>query len=294
MRAFVAVASEGSFTRAAQRLDLSAQLVSKYVARLEQHLGVRLLNRSTRRVSLTEAGAHYQRRAQQLLAALDEMENELGDIHGQPRGTLRVSAPVSFAVQHLPRLLAAFQRTHPAVSIDLQVNDRKVDIVDEGFDIALRIGRLQSSSLVARRIAPIRVLLCASPGYLDRHGRPERLEQLAEHRYLRYSYIDSQADTPFHRWLSTGRGEAGELVCNNGDVLVEAAVQGGGIALQPTFICGPRIAAGELEVVLPELEPPPLGLYAVQAHRQLVPGKVRRFIDFMVDHFGDPPYWDRF
>lgn len=300
MRAFVTVVSEGSFTRAAERLELSPQLVSKYVSRLERHLGVRLLNRSTRRVSLTEAGGRYHQRALQLLADLDAMESELSEIQTQAQGTLRISAPVSFATHHLPALLSAFQRAHPAVSIDLQVNDRKVDIVEEGFDIALRIGRLKSSSLIARRITSIRVLLCASPAYLERHGRPERLEQLAGHRYLRYSYIDSQADTPFHRWLSTARGSAaggnteGALVCNNGDVLVQAAIEGSGIALQPTFICGPHIAAGQLEVVLPEQEPPPLGLYAVYAHRQLLAAKVRCFVDFMADYFGDPPYWDQF
>ena len=295
MRAFVTVVSEGSFTRAAERLELSAQLVSKYVARLEQHLGVRLLNRSTRRVSLTEAGTRYHQRALQLLADLEEMESELSEIQTQARGTLRINAPVSFAVHHLPALLSAFQRAHPAVNVDLQVNDRKVDIVEEGFDIALRIGQLKSSSLIARRIAPVRVLLCAAPHYLDQFGRPERLEQLTEHRYLRYSYIDSQADTPFHRWLNAGKSHSGgELVCNNGDVLVQAAIEGSGIALQPTFICGPHIAAGQLEVVLPELEPPALGLYAVYAHRQLLAGKVRCFIDFMAGYFGDPPYWDRF
>jgi DNA-binding transcriptional LysR family regulator len=295
MRAFVTVVSAGSFSAAAARLELSPQLVSKYVSQLEQHLGVRLLNRTTRRVHLTEAGSRYHQRAQQVLNDIDEMESQLSEMQTQARGLLRISAPVSFAARHLPALLSAFQREHPAVNIDLQVNDRKVDIIEEGFDIALRIGQLKSSSLVARRIAPVRVVLCAAPDYLARHGTPERLEQLANHRYLRYSYIDSQIDMPVHRWLSehTGNG-AGELVCNNGDVLVQAAVEGGGIALQPTFICGPHIANGELNIVLPEHEPQPLGLYAVYAHRQLLASKVRCFVDFLTGYFGDPPYWDRF
>ncbi|MBV1790283.1 LysR family transcriptional regulator [Marinobacterium sp. D7] len=291
MRTFITVAGEGSFARAAERLSMSPQLVSKYVGQLEQQLGARLLNRTTRRVHLTEAGARYYRRAQQLLDELDDLESQVGDMQTQAQGLLRISAPVSFASRHLAPLLCAFQQAHPAVGIDLQLSDRKVDIVEEGFDVALRIGRLKSSSLVARRIAPVRLLLCASPDYLTRHGTPTSPEQLKEHRYLRYSHMESDPSST----LSSGlRHSAGDLVTNNGDVLVQAAIQGAGIVMQPTFICGPAIHEGKLRVILPEYEPEPLGLYAVYAHRQLMASKVRRFIDFVSGYFGDIPYWDRF
>ena len=153
MRAFITVVDEGAFARAAERLDTSPQLISKYVSQLEQHLGVRLLNRTTRKVHLTEAGSRYYQRASQLLDDLDDMESQLGDMQGQAQGLLRISAPVSFATQHLAALLCDFQKAHPAVGIDVQLNDRKVDIVEEGFDVALRIGHLKSSSLIARKIA---------------------------------------------------------------------------------------------------------------------------------------------
>ncbi|MEX2473831.1 LysR family transcriptional regulator [Marinobacter sp.] len=295
MRAFVTVVNEGTFTRAANRLGLSPQLVSKYVSQLEQHLAVRLLNRTTRRIHLTEAGTRYYQRAQQVLSDIDDMENQLDDLQAQAQGLLRISAPVSFAIRHMAPLLSEFQKAHPAVSIDLQLNDRKVDIVEEGFDIALRIGHLKSSSLIAKRLAPVRLVLCASPAYLKQHGTPERPEDLSNHDYLRYSYMDMNAGHGLQKWLQgSGRNHPREMVSNNGDVLIEAAIAGAGIALQPTFITGAAIREGKLQVILPEHEPEPMALYAVYAHRQLLASKVRRFIDFIDGFFGDPPYWDRF
>ena len=297
MRAFICVVNESTFSRAAERLDMSPQLVSKYIAWLEQELGVRLLNRTTRKVHLTEAGERYYQRASQLLDDLDDLENQLGDWHLGPQGLLKISAPVSFATRHMATLLCDFQRQHPAISVDLQLNDRKVDIVEEGFDVALRIGHLKSSSLIARKIAPVRLVLCASPHYLADHGTPQTLADLANHHYLRYSYID-QRDQPLHDALMSGRGRdkpmAGDIVCNNGDVLTEAAIQGAGIALQPTFIAGPALADGRLQRILIEHEPEPMGLYAVYAHRQLLPSKVKALIDFMENYYGDVPWWDRF
>lgn len=295
MRAFVTVVNEGTFTRAADRLDTSPQLVSKYVSQLETHLGVRLLNRTTRRIHLTEAGSHYYQRAQQVLSDIDDMENQLGDLQTEAQGLLRISAPVSFAIRHMAPLLSEFQRAHPAVGIDLQLNDRKVDIVEEGFDIALRIGRLKSSSLIAKRLAPVRLVLCASPAYLEQYGTPSKPEDLGGHRYLRYSYMNMDPGHSLQKWLQDNSRESTRgMISNNGDVLVEAAVAGTGIALQPTFIAGAAIREGKLKAVLPEHEPEPMGLYAVYAHRQLLASKVRSFIDFIDGYFGDPPYWDRF
>ncbi|MBQ0834056.1 LysR family transcriptional regulator [Marinobacter sp.] len=293
MRAFVTVVSEGAFTRAADRLETSPQLVSKYVSQLEHHLGVRLLNRTTRKIHLTEAGTSYHQRAQQVLNDIDEMESQIGDLQTRAQGLLRISAPVSFAIRHMAPLLSEFQKAHPGVGIDLQLNDRKVDVVEEGFDVVLRIGHLKSSSLIAKRIAPVRMVMCASPAYLKQNGTPQHLEDLQGHRYLRYSYIELDSSQSLHRWLqNNGQNNSSGMTSNNGDVLVESAVAGAGIALQPTFISGPAIKEGKLQVILQEYELEPMGLYAVYAHRQLLASKVRSFIDFIDGYFGDPPYWD--
>ena len=294
MRAVVAVTTEESFTRAAERLDMSPQLVSKYVAQLEEHLGVRLLNRTTRRVHPTEAGRRYAQHAQQVLEDIDDMEHELGDLQQQARGHLRVSAPVSFAALHLGPVLKGFQDAFPEVSVELQLNDRKVDIVDEGFDVALRIGRLKSSSLIARHIAPVRLVLCASPDYLAQHGEPREPRDLTDHRYLSYSYQETDSDDPLHSFLTTDLPARGSLTSNNGDVLMSAALAGAGIVLQPTFICGEAIERGRLKPLLTDHELPPMGLYAVYMHRKLLASKVRCFVDHLQGCFGDPPYWDRF
>ncbi|MBR9871713.1 MAG: LysR family transcriptional regulator [Gammaproteobacteria bacterium] len=293
MRTFVTVVNEGTFIRAADRLEMSPQLVSKYVSRLEQHLGVRLLNRTTRRIHLTEAGTNYHQRAQQVLADIDDMENQVGDLQTQAQGLLRISAPVSFAIRHMAPLLSEFQKAHPGVGIDLQLNDRKVEVVEEGFDIVLRIGHLKSSSLIAKRIAPIRLVMCASPAYLKQYGTPQRPEDLRGHRYLRYSYMEPDASQPAYHWLqSKSQDGISDMISNNGDVLIKAAIAGAGIALQPTFISGSAIKEGKLQVILSEYEPEPMALYALYAHRQLLASKVRSFIDFIDGYFGDPPYWD--
>ena len=293
MRTFVTVVNEGAFARAAERLDMSPQLASKYVSQLEQHLGVRLLNRTTRKVNLTEARTRYFQRASQLLDEIDDLENQLGDLQEGVRGLLKINAPVSFATSHLAPLVCDFQKAYPGIGIDLQLNDRKVDIVEEGVDIALRIGRLKSSSLIAKRLAPIRLVMCASPDYLQRHGHPTTLEQLKQHRYLKYSYLDAIDSEAAHHHLMQGRSVFADLISNNGDVLSQAAIAGAGIAIQPTFICGSAIAEGRLVHVMPETKLEPLGLYAVYAHRQLLPSKVRCFIEFADGYFGEQPYWDK-
>lgn len=293
MRAFVAVVTEGSFSNAANALRLSPQLVSKYVSKLEDQLNTRLLNRTTRKVSLTEAGSHYFGHAQQILLSIDNMESQLGGLQQNPKGTLRISAPVSFALKHMARLITDFQRRYPFVNVDLQLSDRKVDIIEEGFDVALRIGQLKSSSLVAKPVAPIRVVLCASPQYLATHGTPTQLADLNHHRYLHYSYMNMEGKEDLYQCLKTKYMQQGSEFCsNNGDVLVDAAIVGAGLVLQPTFIASAALSSGKLVVVLPEFEPEPLGLYVVYAHRKLLPHKVRCFIDFIEGYYGSPPYWD--
>ncbi|MGM8938890.1 LysR substrate-binding domain-containing protein [Psychrobacter glaciei] len=293
MRTFVAVVNEGSFSKAATTTQLSPQLVSKYIAKLEEQLHTRLLNRTTRKVSVTEAGSQYFIHAQQILLSIDEMEAQLGGLQQLPKGILRISAPVSFALKHMAKLVTDFQARYPSVTVDLQLSDRKVDIVEEGFDVALRIGQLESSSLIAKKIAPIRVVLCASPDYLNIHGTPKRLEDLEAHRYLHYSYMNIETKGHVFKYLKAKQlKESSVFRSNNGDVLVEAAIEGAGLVLQPTFIASKALNAGKLVIVLPEYEPTPIGLYAIYAHRKLLPHKIRCFIDFMADYYGTPPYWD--
>ena len=293
MRTFVAVVNEGSFSKAATTTQLSPQLVSKYIAKLEEQLHTRLLNRTTRKVSVTEAGSQYFIHAQQILLNIDEMEAQLGGLQQLPKGILRISAPVSFALKHMAKLVTDFQARYPSVTVDLQLSDRKVDIVEEGFDVALRIGQLESSSLIAKKIAPIRVVLCASPDYLNIHGTPKRLEDLEAHRYLHYSYMNIDTKGQVFKYLKAKQlKESSVFRSNNGDVLVEAAIEGAGLVLQPTFIASKALNAGKLVIVLPEHEPTPIGLYAIYAHRKLLPHKIRCFIDFMADYYGTPPYWD--
>lgn len=295
MRAFVAVVTEGSFSNAANTLQLSPQLVSKYVAKLEEQLNSRLLNRTTRKVSLTEAGNDYFVHAQQILLSIDDMESQLSGLQQNPKGVLRISAPVSFSLRHMAPLITDFQMRYSLVTVDLQLNDRKVDIVEEGFDVALRIGHLKSSSLIAKQVAPIRVVLCASPDYLKNHGTLDKAEDLENHRYLHYSYMNMDAKEEIYSLLKAKLLKQGsEFRSNNGDVLVSAAIAGAGLILQPTFITSEALSSGKLVTVLPELEPEPLGLYAVYAHRKLLPHKVRCFIDFMEGYYGSPPYWDAF
>lgn len=294
MRTFAAVVAEGSFSRAAQRLEMSPQLVSKYLGQLEDRLGVRLLNRSTRQLSLTEAGRAYYDRVRQVLADIDDMETAVGDMTARARGTLRINAPMSFGQRHLTNAIADYQIEQPEVEVDLTLNDRVVDIVSEGYDLAIRIGRLQESSLVARRLAPVRLAVCGAPEYFRRRGVPETPEQLAEHDCLLYTY---SSDYDIWRFERDGKAHSvrvkGPFSANNGDALRIAALAGKGIVLQPTFIAGDDIRAGRLQSVLDDYHTDLLNVHAVYAHRQYLSAKVRTFVDFLSGYFGSPPYWDR-
>ncbi|MDH3452336.1 MAG: LysR family transcriptional regulator [Gammaproteobacteria bacterium] len=294
MRTFVAAASNGSFSRAADRLGMSPQLASKYVGQLEARLGVRLLNRSTRRLSITEVGQAYYVRCQQVLADIDEMEESVGELTATARGTLRINAPMSFGILHLSRAIVDYQRDQADVRVDLTLNDRFVDIVDEGFDLAIRIGRLAESSLIARELAPVRLVVCGAPAYFRRHGIPDTPHALSGHACLGYTYWSEQNQWRFVRAGETIRVRIdGPLSANNGDALRMAAVAGGGIILQPTFIVGDDIRAGRLQVVLEDYPVEVSNVHAVYPHRQYLSAKVRTCVDFLSEYFGSPPYWDR-
>lgn len=294
MAAFVRVVEAGTFTGAAQRLGWSKSMVSRRIAELEDRLGARLLNRTTRRLSLTEAGDAYYRRCARILAEIDDAEDEIARLSAEPRGTLRVNAPMSFGTQHLAPAIAGFVGRYPQVRIDLTLDDRFVDLIDDGVDVAVRIGVLADSSLIARRLAPSHVVLCASPAYLARRGVPERPADLAAHDCLLYSNAVS-----VDQWQFPGADGAAEtvrvrgpMVANNGDVLREVAIAGLGIARLPTFIVADALADGRLRPLLCRHRLPETPIHAVYPHSRHLSTKVRAFVDFLAERFGPDPYWD--
>jgi DNA-binding transcriptional LysR family regulator len=290
---FVKVVELSSFTAAAEALETSQPVVSKAVTRLEEKLGVRLLNRTTRRLSLTEAGAELYRRSVRALAEIEDAELEIARFQTEPRGTLRVSAPMSFSILHLGSLLPSFIARYPGVSVELQLDDRQVDLVEEGYDVAIRVGRLQDSNLVARRLTPCRQVLCASPSYLAKHGAPERPEDLLEHSCIIYSLLS----TPREWRFTDAAGEThvvpvnGALQSNNGLVNRAAAIAGAGIVLLPAFYIGEELRAGQLKAVLSDFKPIDLAIYALYPERRNLTPKVRAFVDFLATKFGDETVW---
>ena len=294
MRVFTAVVDTGSFARAAEKLELSRGMTSRYVAQVEAHLGVRLLNRTTRRLSLTEAGNDYYQRATQVLALVEEAEQAASHEAAEPRGTLRINASVAFGARHMGTLISAYLRRYPEVRVDLTLNDRIVDLVEEGFDVAVRIARRIDPGLVARRIAPARMIACASPAYLRQSGAPKTPADLVRHNCLTYAYAGAQNEWRFTR----GKREqtvkvGGTLHANNGDILSRAAADGLGVTVQPTFLIDGLFREKKLMRVLEGWEADSLTIFAVYPSRQFLPAKVRSFIDFMLEHFGDKSSWDR-
>jgi DNA-binding transcriptional LysR family regulator len=293
MLTFVRVVDASSFTAAAHRLGISKSVVSRRMSELENRLGTRLLNRTTRRLSLTEVGQAFYQRSVQILAEVDEAERAAASLSAAPRGVLRVNAPMSFGILHLGPAIASFLERYPDVEVDLDLNDRIVDLVEEGYDVAVRVGKLRDSTLVARRLAPARRVVCGSPAYLAQHGRPRVPDDLTRHNCLVYT------NAPLgEQWLFPVDGVAhavrvaGTMRSSNGDVLREAAIAGVGLVLLPTFIISDALARGALERVLPNYEPPGVAVAAVYPQSRHVSPKVRAFIDFLAARFGAEPYWD--
>ena len=295
MEIVVDVARSESFSATARKRGLSRAQVSKSVAQLEQHLGTRLFNRTTRRISLTETGRAYIEGCVEILEDIAATEAMAGQQSQVARGRLTLGAPTSFGILHLQDAIPAYLRENPEVQISLSLADRFIDVVDEGFDLVIRIADLEDSSLVARRLAPCRRLLCASPDYLDQHGTPQVPQDLALHRCLVYSN-ELRPDT----WQLQGpAGEEsvrinGPVCADNGDVLRTAAVAGLGITLLPSFIVGEDLRAGRLREIMPDYCPPTIAIHAVFPSRRYLSAKVRSFVDFMAAYFGDNPDWDRY
>lgn len=291
---FVTVIETGGFSPAARLLGISKSAVSKRVTQLEEQLGVKLIHRTTRQLSLTEAGEHFYQHARIAHEAAKNAQDAVTQLQGEPQGRLRINSPMSFGRLHLAPLIPVFLKRYPKITIDMVMDDKVLDLIGEGFDIAIRSGELPSSSLIARKLAPLNSVLCASPDYLKTHGKPEQLEHLKDHNCLIFTHSNDVKEWTF---MKNGTTQAidikGNYQVNNSEALREALLQGAGIGRLPTFIAGPDIKAGRLIPLFEEYQMPAKTIYAVFPERQYLPAKVRAFIDFAIEYFGgDQPYWD--
>ncbi len=286
IESFVAVAQQGSFVKAAEKLGLSKAMVSRNVGDLEAHLGVRLMQRTTRRLALSDAGAAYLQRCTQILAELAEANAAVSATAVQAQGRLKVTAPLTFGIRHLAPLWGEFLRVHPRVELEVNLNDRVVDLVDEGYDLAVRIGQLAPTSLIARRIASTRLILCASPRYLQQAAPIRELEDLARHTVIGYTYLATG-----EQWHFTGPQGARSievrphLRSNSGDTCRAAALADQGIVFQPSFLVGEDLQAGRLLPVLPQYSGPELDISLVYPSRLHLSHKVRAMVEFLADAF---------
>jgi len=293
MSVFVEVVERGGFTAAEDKVGLSRAQISKLVMQLEEHLGTRLLNRTTRKISLTEMGRVYFERCKALLVEVDEIDNMASEQTSTPRGTLTIGAPSSFGTMHFKNVITEYMKQYPQVQISLQLTDRFVDVVDEGFDVVIRIAELADTSLIAKKLSSCKLVYCASPAYLKKHGEPQVPQDLALHHCLLYSNADKPGMWTFHgrQGVETVR-VSGPLTADNGDILRAAAVADLGVAFMPTFIVGEAIRSGQLQQILTDYCPPELTINAVFPSRRYLSAKVRTFIDFAADYFATKPGWD--
>lgn len=292
LNTFVHIVEAGSLTRAARRLNTVKSVVSRRLSTLEERLKVKLVTRAARGIVTTELGRAYYEQCVRILAELDEATSCLSSLNARAWGTLRIAAPVSFGNQHLLPVLVDILEENPELVVDIALNDRVTDIVGEGFDMALRIGELEDSSLIARKLAPIRRVLCASPAYLARRGTPAHPNDLADHDCLTYSNASNASLWRFasgspHRPVPVKR-----LRANNGELLRDASIAGLGIVSMPTFLVGPAIRRGDLRLLMPEHPLEELSLYAVYPPNRHLAYKVRMLVDALARRYGPEPYWD--
>lgn len=299
MKLYCHIVEAGQLSLAADQLNLSKGAVSKQLAKLEVHLGGRLLNRTTRRLTPTEAGIAYYERAKLILESVDEAECVVTGFTAEPRGTLKINAPMSFGFMHMGELLAKYQKKYPKVIIDITLHDRQIDLVEEGYDLALRIATLKDSSLIARRFAPCHLVMCASPAYLQKYGEPKTPNDLKKHHCISYAYSDS-----VNYWTlenTVGKKQqvsvTGSLLTNNGNLICDAMVNGMGIASLPTFIVGDAIRKGEAKIIMDDWRPQKEDISLIYPSSKHLSAKVRTFVDQAVEHFrplaGDVNDWDR-
>jgi DNA-binding transcriptional LysR family regulator len=289
IRTFITVVQARGFAQAGRRLGIAKSAISRRVNDLEDRLGSRLLNRTTRQLSMTPAGAELFERGLRLLADFQEAEDAVSIGSNEPTGRLRISAPVSFGSHCLGQIIPEFMSRFPRLQVELELEDRVIDLVGSGYDVAVRISRLKDSSLIARKIVTIHHVICGSPDYFRRRGRPKGPEDLHNHTTLRYSYVDDCWEFTKDEMLSP----PSKFRCNNGDTLQKAAIAGGGLAYLPTFIVHEALADGRLEVCLSGFEKDPIALYAVYPTTRHLSAKIRVFIDFLLEKFGTDPFWDK-
>jgi DNA-binding transcriptional LysR family regulator len=296
MQVFARVAQLGTFSAAARALGMSQTMVTKHIAAIEGRLGIKILHRTTRRLTLTEAGRRYLEAAERILTEVEEAEVSAAADRVDPRGTLRVNAPMSFGVRQIAPLMPDFSRTYPAVTVELGLNDRFIDLIEEGWDLAVRIGTLTGSTMIARKLAPCATALCAAPAYLSERGTPRSISDLTAHNCLGYTL--SRAVGP-DRWSFGKDGKItvpvkGNLRSTNGDALMFAALAGQGLIYQPTFMVNAELRSGHLvslRLDQPTIEMP--DIFAVYPADRHPPAKVRAFIDFLASRFAPVPPWER-
>ncbi len=292
MQTFVRVVDSGGISAAAEKMVIAKSAVSRRLQDLENRLGVELLRRTTRRMTLTEEGRQFYERCVRILDEVAEVENNLINEQHQVQGLVRMAVPLSLP---LWPLLGEFLQRHPGVRLDLDLEDRYIDILREGMDLTIRIGQLNDSSLIARRLAPVRTVLCASPSYLERYGEPQTPEQLNEHIGLSYAHLSEQRQWTFSD--RAGKEHTAQpdirMRANNGDVLLQATLDGLGIAVMPLFICYRELAAGRLRKLLPDFPTEESAAYALYPSRRHLPQRVRLLVDFLVERLGDNPPWEQ-
>ena len=294
MTAFIRVVEVGSISGAADRLGVAKSAVSRRLKELEEHLGVELFHRTTRRMNLTDTGRAFYHQSVRILDDVLESELATSQAHGTLEGSLKIALPSTFGLMHMGPAINEFSKAHPQIEFDLDFNDREVDLMQEGFDLAIRIANLPDSSLIARRLAPIRAVICASPGYLEKMGVPQSLDELINHRCLVYSLLPD-----FEHWhLVSEEGGVVKtkihpyLKSTTGEFLRDAAVKGQGIILVPSFIAYKEIERGELVQLFTEYKPPQIDAFAIYPQTRHLSKRVRTFVDFLVKRFEGTPYWD--
>jgi DNA-binding transcriptional LysR family regulator len=287
MAVFVRVAESGSFTATARYFGMSPAMVSTHIRTLEKRLGVRLLNRTTRRVSTTEVGQNYYEQCLRILYEVEEAERAASDLQTAPRGRIRLTAPMTFGTRQLGPLIAAYLKSYSDVSVELSLDDRKVDLIEEGFDLAIRVGQLADSRLIARRITVAQAILCASRDYIAEYGVPKSPRDLVGHNCLTYTHSSSRSE-----WSFGGSGGTAETIqvsgrfsANNGDALRRLALAGLGVILAPDFIVEDDLKAGRLIALMPAYTAIPFPFHAVYPHSRYLSAKVRTFVDFLTDWF---------
>jgi DNA-binding transcriptional LysR family regulator len=294
IEALTAVVEAGTFSAAGERLGVAKSVVSRRISQLERRLGSKLLHRTTRRLALTDTGRNFYQRAVQILADLDDAEQSVTEETLGLRGSFKLAAPLTFGLMHMSDAIADFLKEHPAIELNLDLNDRNINLVEEGFDMAVRIGDLQDSSLVARRLGTVRNITCASRAYLERQGEPDSPDQLHQHIGLQYSNISYKQqwcyETPEGRTIQAQPQI--RIRANNGEALAAAAIAGLGITTGPTFILGRHIKDGSLVPILNTYQRPSAGLYAVYPPGRLTPRRIQILSEFLAGRFGDHPYWD--